>query len=583
MTRLLRGGSVSREVMAAVSVTFLSVPQGVAYALIAGLPPAMGLYAAALPAVVGSLLRSSRHVVTGPSNALSLLVGGLATLQLGLSPVEAAATLALLVGGMQVLAGALRLGLVVDYISSPVVLGYISGAGVLIGVGQLHHLTRTEGPGGQLMTTLLGWGEVLGQFHGPTLAVGLGTLGLVVALRLVAPKLPAAILAMVSGIVANHFLGLQAMGVRVIGDLSPVPAGLPPFTLPSLDLAPALLPLAIAATVLSLVESSAVARSIASKTGQPIDASREFFGQGMANVTAALFGGYPVSGSLARSAVNHAAGARTRFAGALSGVGMLGVLLLLGPVVDGTPIASLAGLLLVIAWDLVDIGRIRRVLDTRKADALALVSTMVGCWVMTLDKAIYLGVGISLLLFLRQARLLVVRELVVGESGRLREWQEEGGQRRPSRCSQVRILHVEGSMFFGASGELRDALDRHSEQPGVKVLVVRLKRARGLDFTTAEVLASLAESMEARGQTLLLVGLRPPALGVIRRSGVAERVGEQHIFPTRPTWFLAMRTAVRAALEEVGEDHEANCPIQHFSHSRAHAHRPSTPSGEREE
>ena len=561
-----RGADLRGDAFAAAAVVVLAVPQGIAYALIAGLPPAMGLYAAAAPAIVGALFRSSRHVITGPSNALSLLVGGAVLAGVGgADPVSTAITLAAMVGAMQVLAGLLRLGAVVDYISSPVVTGYITGAGVLIGVGQLHNLTNTEGPRGHLLTTLVGWGSTLGEAHGLSVAIGLGTVALILGLRRVSDKVPGAFIAMVAGILAEVVFGLGERGVTVVSDLSPVPAGLPPLTTPSLELVAALLPVAVAATVLSLVESSAVARSIASRTGQRLDADTEFLGQGLANLAGAFTGGYPVSGSLARSSLNERMGARSRLAGALAGVGMLGVLLVAGPVVDRTPIACLAGLLLVLAWDLVDRPRIREILRTRWTDGLAFAATMAGCWVLRLDKAIYLGVAISIVAFLRQARLLVVRELAVDPTGHLREVEVGKDAEGFERCPQIGVLHVEGSLFFGAAGELRDALTEAARAPELRVLIVRLKRTRSLDVTCATTLAEVEASMSARGQELLLVGMRPKSMAVLRRSGAAARIGEENLYPTLPTWFAAMKQAVDRALESLSDEERAACPLTRLS------------------
>lgn len=541
---------VLKEMIAAVGVVTLSVPQGVAYAMIAGLPPAMGLYATCIPVIVGSLLRSSRHVVAGPTNALSLLVGG-ALVGQSSDPMSAAITLALLVGLMQVGAGLLRLGSVVDYISSPVVLGYISGAGVLIGVGQLHNITGTTGPKGGLLTTLQGWLSV-GPASAEPLAVGfaVATVVLLVGMRRLVPKIPGAVVAMVLAIGVNILLSLEDAGLAVIADIAPVPTGLPPLTIPDLSLAVGLLPAAVACTVLSLVESSAIARAIASDTGQRLSSSREFFGQGMSNIAAAFSGGYPISGSLSRSALNAQLGAETRWAGVASGVLMLLVMLVLGPIVDHTPIAALAGLLLVVAFQLIDVPKIKRTIQTRPADGIAFGVTFIAALLIPLNQAIYLGVGISVVLFLQRARMISVLEMVIGPRGRLRTISDpltddtlpEGF----SRCQRIKILHVEGVLFFGAAGELQLALDEAAA--GVDVLVVRIKRTQGIDVTVIDVLESVAIAMDRRGQHLLLVGMPPRVMATLQRAGAVEILGEDALFPSRKRWFAAMNDAAGHAV-----------------------------------
>jgi len=350
----------------------------------------------------------------------------------------------------------------------------------------------------------------------------------------------------------------------VVADLAPIPFGLPPLTLPSPSLALQLAPVALACTVLSLVESNAVARSIASRTGQQIDGRREFLGQGLANLAAAFMGGFPVSGSLSRSALNEQAGARSRAAGVLAGLAMIIVLLSLGAVLDHTPIASLAGLLVLIAWDLVDVPRIRRTLKTSFGDGLAFVATLIGTWALTLDQAIYLGVAVSVVMFLRKARLLAVRELVVDEHGRMME--HALGQPLPPevhRCNSIRILHAEGSLFFGSAGELRRALDIVMAAPELKVLILRVKRATNLDLSVAEELIAIAQLLRSRGQHLLLVGMSPDVMEVVSRSGAGAVIGEANLFPTRREWFAALEAAKARAFELCADGHASDCPLTH--------------------
>jgi len=337
--------------MSALAVTFMAVPQGVAYAVIAGLPPAMGLYAASIPCIVGSFMRSSKHVITGPTNALSLLVAGAVAGMTQADPLSIGVTLALMVGVMQFGAGALRLGAFVDYISNPVVLGYITGAGLLIGAGQLPNVTGTLGGQGWLGEILWVWLKGLGATDSLTLIMGLSTSALILMVRRINRRLPSAIIALGLATTVSWLFGFHEKGLKTIADLAPIPQGLPPLTMPDLNLLSVLFPVAFACTVLSLVESSAVARSVAADSRQRLQLSVEFTGQGLANIAAGLFGGYPISGSLARTAINHQTGARSRYSGMMAGGMMLLILSVAGPVVNETPMAALAGLLLVVASD----------------------------------------------------------------------------------------------------------------------------------------------------------------------------------------------------------------------------------------
>lgn len=561
----LRGYSLAHlraDIVAALTVLFISVPAGIAYARIADLPPALGLWAGAVPVIVSSVFRDNRHVLSGPSNAVSLLVGGAMALGLRADPVTIAVTLAFLVGAIQVAAGVLRLGSLVDFVSTPVVLGYITGAAVLIGVGQLHHLTATAGARGPLWERLGIWLGGLDQTAWQALVMGLGTLLFIVVVRRINRRLPAAMLAMTLAIALTLLFDLQAAGLRTVGQIAPIPAGLPPFTLPDLHLAAALLPLAGATATLSLIESTSVARSISAKTGDPLNPTREFIGQGLSNLSAAFTGGYPVSGSLSRSGLNHQVGARTRLAGVLTGVMMIVALLFLAPLLDATPVAALAGLLVIVAWDLIDVVRIRRVIRSSGTDAIAFVITVVGTWSLELDYAVYLGVGISLVMLLRQMRMLNVRQLRFDEEGRI--YRSDAEDAPPPHEGMV-ILNVQGRLFFGAVQELRSAVERRLDRDrGLRVVVLRLGRTRGMDVTVVDALQDLAARLERRGGSLHIAGVSA------RVAAVLERVWSVGPRPTihqeTGEWLGALTAATRAGLRSLGEE---DMPALHVRQSVA--------------
>jgi sulfate permease, SulP family len=556
-----------RDFLASISVVFLDIPQGVAYAIIAGLPPAMGLYAAAIPAIIGALFRSSRHVVTGPSNALSLLVGSAvasAAAQNGLSPAEVGITLALMVGSIQFLAGVLRLDAFADYISHPVVRGYITGAAVLIVAGQLHNITGTPLHEGNPVYRITAWLRDIHHTDSLALAFASGTVGIVLGLRYLDRRIPGSIIAMVVSIVSGSAMHLHEYGLQLVSDLAPIPAGLPPLTVPDLRNWSPLLPYAVACSVLSSVESSSVARALASRTGQQLDMAAEFAAQGLANLAAAFSSGYPVSGSLARSTLNQQAGAESRLSAVFCGLLILVVLLFLGPLVGQTPVASLAGLLLVLASDLIDWDRIWMTIRGTRSDQVAFAATLLGTWTLSLDQAIYVGVGISLVLFLRRARLLTVREMAIGEKGRFREVDSDLGEVK-RLCAAIRIINLTGPLFFAVAGELEGTLTRLVKDSSVRVLILRLRQAQDLDVTTISVLESTAEKFVSEGRTLILLGLRPSVLRLLENTRSVERVGRENLFPAQAGWFTAMEAALQRALALVGEHScGSSCPLAEY-------------------
>ena len=565
--RSYRWSFLRRDLLASLSVTFLDIPQGVAYAMIAGLPPAMGLYAAAVPAIVGALFRSSRHVVTGPTNALSLLVGSAVAAEVarsGATPLEVGVTLAFMVGVIQFLAGVLRLNAFADYISHPVVRGYITGAAVLIAIGQLPNVTGTNGAVGNFIYMAAAWVEDLPHTNPLAVAFALGTAMVVIGIRRFNRHLPGSVIAMVISIGIVSVLPLRGQDLRIVADLAPIPVGFPPLTIPHLTSWAALMPAAVACAVLSLVESSSVARALASRTGQRLDMSAEFAGQGLANISAAFSGGYPISGSLGRSMLNQQAGAESRLSAVFCGILMLVVLLFLGPLVEKTPIASLAGLLVVLANDLIDRERVRMTLRGTASDRAAFVATLLGTWTLQLDEAIYLGVSISIVLFLRRARLLTSREMVIGEKGRFRELDPESSEAVRS-CSAIRILNLTGPLFFAVAGELEGVLDSFVHDPNLRVLILRLRQAQHFDITTVSILEAAAKKFTNEGKTLILLGLRPRALALLEQTGIAQRIGRANLFLVQAGWFTAMEAALRRALELTGEHAcEKQCPLAEY-------------------
>jgi SulP family sulfate permease len=540
------------DLTAGIAVAFLGAPQGLAHATIAGLPPAVGLYAAIFPGIVAGLLRSSSHVVVGSTNSLSLLVGVAVAAHASHDPLSTAITLAFMVGIFQVMAGLLRWGPIVDFVSGAVVIGYMTGAGVLIAAGQLHTVTGTHGPGGSLWNNVAGWIAALPD----TNPASAGLAALSVALILIARRLsvrwgwpvPGPLVATLVGLLLHRFLSLGAYGVGEVGDLTPIAAALPQFSLPEFGRMRDLLSTAAAATVLSMVEAASVGRAIAQKTKQRIDPSQDLAGQGWANVVAAFASGMPVSGSLARSVLNERAGAKTFVAGIVAAVMTLAVLMALGGVLNAVPLPVLGGVILTVATDLVDFSKIKTVLRSSRADAATFVATTLGAWILTLDQAIYLGVSLSIILLLNQLREPKISELWFDKEGKVHEdatWRKE----LEDDAARVRILHLQGPLFFAVSPSLASAADAALADPRLKVLILRPQRAGQLDYTAAQLIVSLAEQIRQGGRRMFVVGLTAEGKAMLWRLGGERVLGEDAIFERQEEWLASLRAAYKHAHE----------------------------------
>lgn len=397
-------GTLKADLLAGLIGAIIVLPQGVAFATLAGLPPEYGLYAAMVPAVIAAFFGSSWHLVSGPTNAISLVL--FATLSQLAEPgsaqyIKLALTLTIMVGTLQLAMGLARLGQLVNFISHTVVVGFTAGAAVLIMASQLRNFFGMPIPrGASFIETLRQFVMHLPDVQPWVLAVGLVTLLTGLAVRRWAPKVPYMIVAMLAGSLVAWFLnnsfGQAATGIATLGAL---PGALPPLSMPefSLETEKRLLGIALAVTALGLTEAVSIARSIAVKSGQRIDGNQEFIGQGLANIAGAFCSAMPCSGSFNRSGVNAQAGARTPLAAASAAVWLLLLLLLVAPLAHYLPLAVVGALLLVVASGLFDWREMRRLWRESPAERLPLLVTLVATVTLSLEWAILLGVTSALL------------------------------------------------------------------------------------------------------------------------------------------------------------------------------------------
>jgi len=394
--RTYKRSNLRPDLIAGLTIGIVALPQAIAYAMIAELPPQYGLYAAIVTSIIGALWGSSHHLNTGPTNTISLLV--LAIL-LPIAEVGSdkflltAGLMAVMVGVFQIVLGMARLGVLVNFVSDSVVIGFTAGAGVLIGVNQLRHLFRLDIPShASLISTSGSLLANISGIHLTSLALGLGILVIIVILKTFVPKMPAALIGMIISAVVVGGFQLDQAGVLVIGQL---PRSLPPLVkLPLFDLATLsqLSTGALAVGAISLVESVAISRSIASKSGQRLDSNQEFIGQGFANLVTGFFSGFAVSGSFTRTAVNYDAGAKTSIASVFSGLFILISMLVLAPLAAFLPRTALASVLLVTAYTMIDRSEMNRIWKGTRGDAAIMVITFAATLLLPLQFAVLTGI-----------------------------------------------------------------------------------------------------------------------------------------------------------------------------------------------
>ena len=553
------------DVVAGLTVAAVAVPQAMAYAQIAGIPPQYGLYTAIVMTSVGALFDSSRQLINGPTNAISIAV---LSAVVGFSEpdrIPAVILLAFLVGVVQTGITLLRLGDLTRYISHAVIVGFTLGAATLLVLDQLKNLLGLPAKGsGEHHFLERFWLTMsqIDQTHTATLLVGLGTVAIALALyavnerfRLRLPEFLPAIIAMAAVV---WWWGLDQQGVKVVGT---IPAELPRFALPQIEWARVreLASSSLAIALLGLLEAIAMAKAIANHTGQKLDMNQQCLSEGLANLAGSMFQCFPGSGSLTRSTINHLAGAQTQWSGVISAAVVGLTVVFFAPYAFYIPRSGLAGILLISAWRLVDKRELVYYLRTTRFDAWIVSLTALSAVAVSVEFCVMIGVFLSFFLYVPRAARVYITELVLAPERVVRERVASDPD-----CNRIRIYSLEGELFFGAAPELEEHLKTISATArlGVRAIVLRLKRARNADADCLSVLDRFITRMQAARVTVLLCGLRPDLMKVLEASGLLRRLGSEHAFIFEETGAVWSSTldAVRFAYQIVGSDLCPTCP-----------------------
>ncbi len=522
------------DLTAGLTGALIVLPQGVAFATIAGLPPAYGLYAAMVPAVIAALFGSSWHLVTGPTTAISIAVfASVAPLAEPGSAeyIRLVLTLTFLTGLFQLAMGLARLGALVNFISHTVVIGFTTGAALLIATSQVGTLLGLDLERGlPFHEVILQAASRLGDVNPYVVSVGAATLVSGVVLRRLLPRLHM-ILALVVGSLTALLLDRLAGGtdITTVGALS---AGLPPLTLPNLSpdaLGQVVFP-ALVVTMLGLTEAVSIARAIAVKSEQRIDGNQEFIGQGLANLVGSFFSSYAASGSFNRSGVNHAAGARTPLAAVYASVFLVLILAAVSPLAAYLPTAAMAGLLFLVAYGLIDFHHIGSILRTSKQETAVLLVTFAGT-LIDLEKGIVFGIMLSLMLYLfRTSRPEMVPVVPDPDPESYYFVPAEG---RPE-CPQYKMMRIHGSLFFGAVDHVQRALHRIDERsPEQRHVLLATRGMNFVDIAGAELLVQEARRRRNLGGGLYLYRVQAGVQDLLEKDSYLEAFGAANIFPTK--------------------------------------------------
>ncbi len=559
--------TIRADMFAGLTGAVIVLPQGVAFAFIAGLPPQYGLYTAMVVPVVAALFGSSRHLISGPTTAISIVV--FSTISGYAEPgssefISLALTMTFLAGVYQLAFGLARLGLLVNFVSHTVVIGFTAGAAILIVTSQMKNVLGVDVPKGETFfrTWVHVW-EQAASINITVLGVGLLTLLSAVLIKRLVPKLPNLLLALIIGSLFAWLFLRNNVDIKLVGE---IPGGLPPLSVPNFDLEVLrdIAPDAFAVALLGLIEAVSISRAIASKSHQRIDCNQEFVGQGLSNIVGSFFSSYAGSGSFTRSGINYDSGAQTPMAAVFSAIFLALIVLLFSPLTAYLPIAAMSGVIMMVAYNLIDMKQIKHILESDPSEAIILVATFFATLFLELEFAIYLGVIISLVIFLGRTtspEIAVLAPDIDSKYGRPKLTDVES---KPlNQCPHMKIIRIDMSVYFGSINFIQSKLFKISEHEGRKHIVVLSNGINFIDLAGAEMLCEEADRLEEEGGGLYFAGLKPAVYQSFGKTHAIKHIGNNHFFDEKPAVFRTLRRLLRKQGKCEG------CALRVFAECRA--------------
>ena len=520
---------LSGDLSAGLIVAIMLIPQGMAYALLAGLPPVIGLYASTIPLLIYALFGTSKQLAVGPVAIVSLLVlTGVSTLAKPGSEeyIALVLLLMLMIGILQFLMGVFRLGFLVNFLSHAVISGFTSAAAIIIGLSQLKHLLGVKLEAGKDVFKLLTEAFMRASEINPiTISIGLISILVLVYIKKLIPKIPGPLLVVVVSILVVYGFNLENFGVKIVGE---VPSGLPGFSMPSLDFNAflALIPIAVTISLIGFMESIAMAKAIAAKEKYKVVANKELIGLGLANIGGSFFSAYPVTGGFSRSAVNYQSGARTPMASVITAFLILLTLLFFTSLFNYLPNAVLAAIIMVAVYGLIDVKEAKHLFKVRSVDGWTWVITFVATLVIGIELGILVGVGFSLIIFIGRSAYPHVAEL-----GFLREENVYRNIKRYPNAkvhSDVLIFRFDASLYFANMTFFENKVsERISDKPKTRWVILDFSGVNSIDAVALHSLKELILTYREAKVEFLLAGVKGPVMDLMKKAGYVEKFAEK--------------------------------------------------------
>jgi len=535
--RLTTIETIKADFFAGLTGAIIVLPQSVAFATIAGMPPEYGLYTAMVIPIVAALFGSSFHLVSGPTTAISIVV--FAAVSKYAEPgsaefVSLALTLTFLAGVYQLVFGLAKFGMLVNFVSHNVVIGFTAGAALLIASSQIPYIVGIDIPRGE--DFLSTWFDIytgVGEFNIYLLIVGLGTLVTAIVVKILKPKFPNLLIGMLVGGLLAFYLGGFTDSIKTVGAM---PAYFPPLSTPdfSLNSLKALAPEAFAIALLGLIEASSIGRSIATKSNQRINANQEFIGQGTSNIVGSFFSSYASSGSFTRSGVNFESGARTPLSAILAALFLMAIVFLVAPLISYLPLAAMAGVILLVAYNLIDFKNIKKTFTYSKSESVIFTATFLATLLFELEFAIYLGVLLSLMLFIAKTSTPDVHTLAFGTPPGEGDRRLQSIRKAPLvQCPQLKIIRIDMSIYFGSINHIQKQISQIVDNQRIYHILIVASGVNFIDLAGIEALLIENKRLKAQNGSLYFVAVKSTAFEFMEKVNFVNEIGRDNFFDSK--------------------------------------------------
>ena len=532
--KLVNKATIKADLIAGITGAVIVLPQGIAFATIAGLPPEYGLYTAMVTPIIAALFGSSLHLISGPTTAISIVVFASVSHHAEAGTPEfisLALTLTFLAGIYQLAFGLARLGMLVNFVSHTVVIGFTAGAAILIATSQMKNILGVPVPKGEsFFHTWLELFSSMNEVNLFILAIAVCTIITILLSKRFFPKLPNLLI----GLIVGSFVALQMSGsdhgIKLVGE---IPAHLPPLSLPdfSFSTIKMLAPEAFAVALLGLIEAVSISRSIATKSNQRINANQEFIGQGLSNLTGSFFSSYAGSGSFTRSGINYDSGAKTPMSAIFAAGFLMLIILLVAPLTAYLPVAAMGGVILIVAYNLIDLHHIGHIVRTSKSETAILLTTFFATLFLELEFAIYMGVLLSLVIFLARTSTPEVVTLAIDVDPVSGKRKMVNVQKKPlNQCPQLKVIRIDMSIYFGSLNHIQNRIQHIVQNENIRHILIVGTGINFIDLSGMQMLASEAKQLKKAGGGLYFAELKSGVYESVSKSHFVSDIGNSYFF-----------------------------------------------------